>query len=131
MWKSHVKTPKSASKRGNNSRRDFLSLREANTPKESEIKTSIRRYLNLIGIWHYNQWQGQFSVQGISDLVGMMPDGRYLAIEIKRPGEKPTDKQQAFLDEVNARKGVAFLATSVDDVIRELQIKGLAQKIRV
>jgi hypothetical protein len=99
-------------------------LREAYQPKESEIKNSIRKYLALRGIFCFNQWQGQFSVPGVPDLIGLIPgSGRMLAIEVKRPGHNPTDKQQAFLDQINKHGGVAFVATSVEEVERKLEIR--------
>lgn len=45
---------------------------------------------------------------------------RFLAIEVKRPGQKPTPEQQAFLDLVKAHGGIAFVARSIDDVMKEL-----------
>ena len=54
--------------------------------------------------------------RGDSDIIGMLFDGRFLAIEVKRPGEVPTPEQHAFLNMVNDNGGVAFIATSVEDV---------------
>ena len=45
---------------------------------------------------------------------------RFLAIEVKRPGGKPTAPQQAFLDKVNEAGGIGFVATSVQDVMDQL-----------
>jgi hypothetical protein len=42
-----------------------------------------------------------------------------LAIEVKRPGESPTPAQRRFLEAVMRAGGVAFVATSVEDVRRE------------
>ena len=99
----------------------FKLLREVFEPTEKEIKKSIRRYLNIRGIFNFNQWQGQFSEKGISDLIGLLPrSGRLLAIEVKRPGKGPTEDQQRFIDNVNRSGGLAFVATSVEDVIKNL-----------
>ena len=98
-------------------------------PKESEILKSILEYLTLRGVFHWRQnviSQALYSngkrryvkaaFPGVSDILGILPDGRALAIEVKRPGERPTLDQQAFLLAVNANKAVGFVATSVDDV---------------
>lgn len=61
-----------------------------------------------------------FAFKGCSDIIGQMKDGRFLAIECKRPGGKVTADQIAFLTNVRRSNGVAFIAWSVDDVIREL-----------
>ena len=52
---------------------------------------------------------------GCSDIIGQMKDGRFLAIEVKRPGKGATPEQYAFLSRVNANDGFAFVARSVDD----------------
>ena len=60
-------------------------------------------------------------IDGCSDIVGQLKDGRFLAIEVKRPSwKKPTDdrerKQAAFLEQVNQAGGVGFFAGSVEKV---------------
>ena len=74
---------------------------------------------------------------GVSDIIGWVrttvripngPNGapfvftypRWLAIEVKRPGEKPKPHQQRFLDRVHDSGGLALVARSVDDVRRGL-----------
>lgn len=87
---------------------------------EAEITKEIRQYLKLRGVFHYKQWQGLGSLPGVSDIIGCY-NGRYLAIEVKRKGQNPTEKQQAFLDTVNAQGGLAFVARSVEDVMERLR----------
>ena len=88
-------------------------------PKESEITREIRAYLRLRGIWHWKQHQGLGSYPGVSDILGCHR-GRLLAIEVKAPEGRLSEKQQAFLDRVKAEGGIAFVARSVDDVIEHL-----------
>lgn len=45
---------------------------------------------------------------------------RFLAIEVKRPGGRPTPEQAAFLELVRKSGGVAIVATAVQDVIDAL-----------
>lgn len=89
-------------------------------PKESDITKQIRSYLNLMGIPHWKIWQGAMSFKGISDIIGVLPDGKFLAIEVKRPGRKPTERQKQFLEQVKAAGGVAFVAYNVEDVAKKL-----------
>ncbi len=56
---------------------------------------------------------------GFSDIIGIY-EGRFLAIEVKVLGKKPTEAQQAFLDAVTAAGGVAFCAHSLDEVMDRL-----------
>ena len=46
-----------------------------------------------------------------------MPDGRFLAIEVKAAKGKVSPHQQQFLDEITARGGMAFVARRVVDVV--------------
>lgn len=59
--------------------------------------------------------------RGVSDIIGCMPKtGRFLAIEVKRPGGKATPEHQQFLDTITKAGGLAFLADSVDEVQRRI-----------
>lgn len=60
------------------------------------------------------------------DLVGIGPYGRFLTVDAKPPGwTRPRNKreraQQAHIDEVNMRGGIAFFATSVQDFENQLK----------
>ncbi len=58
--------------------------------------------------------------KGMADLHGMLPDGRYFALEVKRPGEKATPEQQAFLAAVQAGGGIAAVVRGFEGVDRVL-----------
>lgn len=61
-----------------------------------------------------------FAFPGCSDIIGQLKDGRFLAIECKRPGKVATSDQWQFLCNVNRANGVAFVACGVEDVRRAL-----------
>jgi hypothetical protein len=78
--------------------------------------------------------------KGISDIIGwvarpltLVTDGgacwstvaRFLAIEAKMPGNRPTKEQQAFLDAVQAAGGVGLLCYSVADLEAGLRAAGV------
>jgi hypothetical protein len=55
---------------------------------------------------------------GMSDILGMLPPrGRFLAVECKRPGGKPTGLQWQFLRTVNRMGGFGFVADSLQSAI--------------
>lgn len=58
---------------------------------------------------------------GSSDIIGMTPDGRFLAVEVKRPKGIVTDAQQNFIDHVIRKGGVAGVARSVEDALQLLE----------
>lgn len=58
---------------------------------------------------------------GISDVLGILSDGRLLAIEVKSAKGRLQDNQKVFIDEVNSRGGLAFVARSIEDVESHLE----------
>jgi hypothetical protein len=63
----------------------------------------------------------KFGWAGCTDLLGMMKDGRLLAVECKRPrGGKLSSEQSHFIEMVNQFGGCAFIATSALDVLKNL-----------
>lgn len=58
--------------------------------------------------------------RGMSDIIGQMKTGQFLACECKREGVHLEPHQRDFLNEVRAANGVAFVARSVEDCIKEL-----------
>lgn len=59
---------------------------------------------------------------GLSDLVGILPNGKFFACEVKVPGQKPRDNQLAFLDAINKRGGVGIWATSPSEALTKLSL---------
>ncbi len=58
---------------------------------------------------------------GTADRIGMLTNGRLLAVEVKRDEtEKPTQPQIRFLNKVNADGGFGFVAYSIACVERYL-----------
>ncbi|WP_432263292.1 VRR-NUC domain-containing protein [Cupriavidus sp. TMH.W2] len=76
-----------------------------------------------------NQRFVKFSEPGVSDIVGQLKDGRFFAVEVKRPGNTPTDDQWAFLRNVAKGGGVAGWvddpAQLADFIPARLQVKTL------
>jgi penicillin-binding protein-related factor A (putative recombinase) len=98
---------------------------------EANIQKSIITFLERIGAVVLRTNSGhvvtesgahiQMGAAGTSDLTACY-QGRFVAIEVKKPGNKPTVKQQAYLDRVTAAGGLAFVATSIDDVQEALDL---------
>lgn len=58
----------------------------------------------------------RYAFPGCSDVIGQLVSGHLMAVEVKRPGNEPTEPQRAFLIEVADAGGLAILARSVDEV---------------
>ena len=113
-------------------------------PSRSETETKLvyncLQYLKVKGIfaWRNNtgaakaQYKGKrrfirYGLKGSSDILGILPDGRFLAIECKRKGTYPTKDQRAFLKQIEANKGVALLVRNIADLIRALEDQGYVE----
>ena len=106
---------------------------EALAPRKERAKPRrieagiLREVLELVRIhpkcaFAYRQNAGTFGEnytrlgpRGICDIIGMMKDGRYLAIEIKAPGKRPEEHQFAFMKMVSTNGGVAGWCTSIEE----------------
>lgn len=99
-------------------------------PREADVLKAVLAYLKKQGIFHWRQNAGgavyqnrrvSFAVPGVADIIGILPGGFFLAIEVKRPGRDGTarrrkERQERFAERVKAAGGVYLRATSVDDV---------------
>lgn len=94
---------------------------------EADIQDAIRLASAELGIvlWRNNvglATDGDRKVRyglavGSSDLIGILaPEGRFLALEVKAPGKRPTPEQERFLALVTRSGGVAAVVRSVEDV---------------
>jgi VRR-NUC domain len=97
---------------------------------EAEIKRQICEWLELqrkhclfflaTGVSaSRNTRRSRFMTAGLSDIVGIWK-GQPLFIEVKTPKGIVSDAQHDFLDDVVLHGGIAFVARSVEDVVRRL-----------
>lgn len=99
---------------------------------ESVIEQQIFHYLRGRGIICFKSIQAGFFDpvrktfrkqnspyfrKGVSDILGLLPDGRFMAIEVKSRYGKVSPEQNQFIYDVNKSGGIAFIARSVQDVI--------------
>ena len=99
---------------------------------EKDTQKAILDYLNTIGavaIKIYNggifnpknqryffPYQNQY---GVSDIIACYK-GKFIAIEVKSPGRKPTDFQLEFLQRVKNCGGIGIWTDNIDEVINVL-----------
>lgn len=98
---------------------------------ETDLVYQILDYLRLCGVCAWRQNTGgltrtndageetytQFGVPGQSDILGILPGtGRFLAIEVKLPGNKPTDSQWEYLLRIQKNGGVALWVDCLEAV---------------
>ena len=59
--------------------------------------------------------------KGSSDIIGICPDGRFLAVEVKKNTGRAAEDQLRFIEAVRAKGGRAGVARSVEDALRILE----------
>lgn len=67
---------------------------------------------------------GMYGTAGIPDVIACV-DGRFVALEVKQPGGRPTALQTATLEKIRAAGGVAEVVTSAAQVENILAEKGV------
>ena len=107
-------------------------------PLEKDIQKAILHYLSACpnvlwagrfnrgtamtgdgnGIVRYTRFN---TVRGFPDIHGQLTTGPAFWIEIKSKGGKLSEDQREFLELVSSHGGIAFMAESVDDVIRYIK----------
>jgi hypothetical protein len=106
-------------------------------PSEAQILKAImallHRHPKVGRAWRQNSGTAQYesggktryvranTAKGMSDIMGILKDGRTLAIEVKSAKGVVMAHQHEFLNSIAKAGGIAFVARSVDDVITRLE----------
>lgn len=98
---------------------------------EDEVLRGCLEYLRAHGyfVWRNNTGAVKigkrfirYGTPGSSDILGILPDGRFLAVECKREkGGRLSELQKAFLTAIQINGGVSIVARSVDELKKELE----------
>lgn len=101
---------------------------------EDQVVQSIKILVQITGLRLQRINTGCFKVgkrfirtanKGTLDFEGYDMHGRFLAIECKRPvGGRLSPEQKARIEDINRMGGVAFVATSDAQALRELKARG-------
>ena len=101
---------------------------------EGRILTDCLRYLKVRGIYHWRnstgavqirpgQWY-RFGKVGSSDILGVLPDGKILAVEVKAKRGRLTPEQREFLETVRGLGGFAVCVKSWKELDLTLRREG-------
>lgn len=92
---------------------------------EQNVQVAIMKYIKSIGGLPIKQNQiGIYGQAGVPDIIACIK-GRFVAIEVKRPGQKPKPIQVAFLEAINKKGGLAFWSDNLEKVEEELKKENL------
>jgi hypothetical protein len=99
---------------------------------EGLVKSAILDYLRVRGFFAWNNPTGAVEIRpgqwvhfgkvGSADIMGCLPDGRFLAVECKAKKGRLSEAQQDFLNEIERLGGLAIVARSFQEV--DLALRG-------
>ncbi|MCQ2598305.1 MAG: VRR-NUC domain-containing protein [Treponema sp.] len=104
---------------------------------ESIVQKECLQILSAYNIFHWRQNSGGIfvhghyykitSVKGVSDIIGILPDGRFIAVEVKRSkGGRVSEDQKQFLSAIEQNHGIALVIN--DSKILEEKLKELLNR---
>ena len=67
-------------------------------------------------IWLVNTHGSNMQQRGLPDIMGCLR-GRFFGLEVKMPGEEPTDLQRYTLGEITRSGGFARVISSVEEAV--------------
>lgn len=103
---------------------------------EKVIQAQILSFLQFIGVFAWrNQSTGVYDpsrkvfrrpmskhqIKGVSDILGILPNGQFLAIEVKSATGYASPDQKAFIERIEANGGVSMIARSMVEVEQMLK----------
>ena len=107
---------------------------------EGGIKQACLQWLLVRGIYAWNNSTGameirpgqymKFGKKGSSDIIGILPGGRFLAVECKSRGGRLSERQKEFLKAVNDCGGLGIVAYGIDDIETAFLEAGILKKPR-
>jgi len=95
-------------------------VRRGLTPKEETIQKAICKFLDgLENVWWFKVHGGPFQRAGVPDIVACV-SGRFVALEVKRPGNRSTARQLSCQRAIDKAGGIVAEVTSVEEVLELL-----------
>lgn len=103
---------------------------------EKQIETNILSFLEEIGVfaWKNNsnavydptrkvfrKAKSRFILKGVADILGLLPSGNMLAIEVKSKIGRPSPEQLRFIATIQKHGGIAFISRSVMQTFEQLR----------
>lgn len=100
-------------------------------PREKDIQKSILEFLDFRSILAYRQNSGAFvdkakhfyrfaSMNGLPDIVAVI-GGRYIGIEVKKPGGKLREAQKTFREALEESGGIYWVFDSLDEAVDTIE----------
>lgn len=98
--------------------------------KESELLSFALKHLKAKGILHWRVSNGPVMhtigtrviykaspIKGMPDIAGVMPCGRFFAIELKSAKGRLSPEQISWIDKINDSNGIAVLIRTTNELV--------------
>lgn len=102
--------------------------------REQDLTGPVIAFLALADIYAFRLNAGkvqtahgtwvQLAPKGTADVVGVLPGGRWLCVELKRKGGKVRKEQAEWLDMMRGKGALCVVITSVEDLRTALRLEG-------
>lgn len=89
------------------------------TTPEGKVKNKVKQLLKQYGAYWHCPVQNGMGAPSL-DFV-CCANGRYVAIETKAPGKKPTPRQEQTMHDIQTAKGLCFVV-STDSELEALEL---------
>lgn len=86
---------------------------------ENHIKSQVKKYLDMRGIFSFHIMQGLGSYPGIPDRIAFIRGA--VMIELKKPGGKQSDNQIAFQKQCEADGIPYWLIDNIEDLVNKVE----------
>jgi hypothetical protein len=106
------------------------------TTPENQVKTEVLKYLKRRQIKAWSNPSGavrirpgkfmSFGLKGSSDVLGVLPGGKILAVECKAEGGRLSPEQRQFLADIKALGGLALVVRGWRELDATLRESGYA-----
>jgi len=82
--------------------------------EEGLLKDEVKKYLNSLHAYWYMPVPAGYGKQTLDFLCCI--NGRFIGLETKAPGKKPTARQWQCIQQINDAGGIGFFADNLDSV---------------
>ena len=110
-------------------------MKHINEIPEAVVLGSCLSLLSILGIYAWRNNSGalrnksgrliRYGLKGSSDIIGICPDGRFLAIECKKEKGAVRRDQIEFINQINELGGVAGIVHNTDELMEILKREGV------
>lgn len=114
--------------------------KQSGNARHKKFKNALIMALSEIGCFVWNNETGSiegkdryvsYGFKGSSDIIGVLPNGRFIGVEVKTGCGTQRKEQKAFQVAVSKRMGAYYVAQWKDEPIEQAVIKTIADIYRV